>query len=164
MTTQTFIETRKKNGHTFRTEYVVTRETLEGVPASMHGHRWYAEYLIGFVTKVTKVTVASKPLSESGAYEATPYVSTYIEIETPFGVGVVDEFRDHSEVDCWVPKLGAPAGPKVLIHGCWKKYGQYRGHVLAYVRGHGLPVTGKRVDHTCPARIYAAAQGKSWGV
>lgn len=150
MNTETFVEKRTRNGHTFETTITVERTPASLSEHRMLRHRWF-DYVVDHITECFEVKVTMK----SGLSEWT---DTFFEIVTPAGRGAVVMFKDHSEIDAFIPNSGAP-----LIHGCWKKYGQYRGHAISYMRAHKLNVNSKKVDHTCPARIYAIAAGRPWG-
>lgn len=149
----TFTETTKRRGITSTTEITVTREPATLSEHRMLRHRWF-DYVGDAVTACFKVTATFK----AGA--VTTWTNVYFEIVTATGRGVVSMFDTHSEIDAFIPNNGSPA----LAHGCWKKYGMYRGHCVGYLRANHLsPDSRKRVEHTCPAKIYAIAAGRPWG-
>lgn len=151
METTTFIDTRKKNGHSFQTEITVERTPrTEPLPEG----RWLDTIGRDNITAVYNVRVSQRSIFSSGP-EGSAYVENYIEVETPHGKGCVIQFVDYNEMSAFIPKSG-----KALITGCWKKYGWYRGHAIAWMKAHKLNVnTRSRVDHTCCARIYDEAVG-----
>ena len=153
MTPSTFVETSKNKVHTWTTSFIVERE-----PASLSNHRmerarWF-DHVGGSVTACNKVTVTTK------TEHSNPYTETYFEIVAPSGRGCVIDFQSGSELEAFIPSDGS----KALIYGCWKKYGSYRGHAVGYMRANRLNVNSKaKVEHTCPAKLYAVASGKKWG-
>lgn len=154
METTTFISTRKRNGHTFQTEVTVTRTPGSVSELRMTRGRYW-DYMGDHITEVSKVTVSQRNIYSNGDVEDTSYDTTYTEIVTPFGKGCIIDFESGPELCGFIPTTG-----KALIYGCWKKYGQYRGHAIAWFKAHKLNVNTKsRVYHTCPAHIYDAAKG-----
>ena len=166
MSTQTFVETRKNRVAKFNTSV-----TVERTPANLSEHRarrgrWF-DYVGDHVTECYQVKVTFKTLDHTTLNDGVTHPSggsewtdTYFEIVTPFGRGTVFSFQHGDELIAFIPTSG-----KALIEGCWKKYGQYRGHGVGYMRANGLNVNSKaKVEHTCLAQIYsAAARGKRLG-
>lgn len=152
MTTTTIIEKSKNKVTSWETTITVTREPATLSEYRMERARWF-DYVGDQVTSCTKVTVTF----QSGTLST--WTDTYFEIVTPAGKGVVIDFQSGSELEAFIPNSG-----KALIYGCWKKYGKYRGHAVGYMRANGLKVESRaKVEHTCPAKIYAIAAGKPWG-
>lgn len=152
MTTTTFIEKRKKNGHEFLTE--ITVETTPGNLSELRMVRGrYWDYTGDHITACNNVKVTIKPIYAGQVSEG--WTDTFTEVVTPTGKGVIVHFESGPEMMGFIPNTG-----KALIHGCWKKYGQYRGHAVGYFRANKLNVNTKsRVYHTCPAHLYDAAKG-----
>jgi hypothetical protein len=153
MTPTTFVETSKNKVHTRTTDFTVSREPATFSNHRMERARWF-DYVGDHVTSCFKVTVTTKT-------EHSPaYTETYFEIVTPSGKGVIIDFQSGSELMSFIPNDGS----KALIYGCWKKYGSYRGHAVGYLRANRLnPNSKSKVEHSCPAHLYAVASGKKWG-
>ena len=148
MATKTFVERTRKHGH----ETTVTVETFGSALGELRAERGrYWDYVGDHVTLAREVKVSFR--NELGG----EFHDSYVEIETPFGVGCLVKFRDTGyELMAFVPHTG-PA----LVHGCWKKYGSYRGHAVSWLRGKGLNVNSRtKVQHHCPLALYRAAAGK----
>lgn len=163
MSTETFIQTRKNKVASFRTSI-----TIERTPASLAEHRarrgrWF-DYVGDAVTECNKVKITQTGLDHTTLSDGvthpsggSTYTEEYFEIVTAHGRGVIISFQSGDELMAFIPNSG-----KALIQGCWKKYGQYRGHACAYLSGNKLNVNSRaKVDHTCAARIYDAAVGKA---
>jgi len=157
METLTFTETRKtKVASTWTTSYIVTREPASPSKYRMERARWF-DYVGDHITASNKVKVTRVTSYPSGHQDS--FEETYFEVITPTGKGKVTDFQGGSELEAFIPNTG-----KALITGCWKKYGKYRGHSVGYMRANRLNVDSKaKVEHTCPAKIYAIASGKGWG-
>jgi hypothetical protein len=157
MNTQTFTEARKtKVTNTWTTEITVVREPADLAKYQTEQARWFKT--VGqHITSCNLVTVTMVTAYPSGHRDS--FTETYFEVVTPSGKGCVIDFQSGSELTAFLPKTG-----KALIYGCWKKYGHYRGHAVGYMRGNKLNVNSRsKVEHTCPAKIYAIAEGKKWG-
>lgn len=145
METTTFIERHKKNGHVFETTVTVERTPSSlGELRAVRGRYW--DYMGDSVTEAYTVKVTFGGLST--------WTDTFTEVVTPSGRGCVISFESGPELMAFI------TGDKALITGCWKKYGMYRGHAISYLRAYRFrPESKSKVDHTCCARIYAAAKG-----
>lgn len=164
MDTQNFVETSKNKVASFRRNVTVVRE-----PATLSEHRarrgrWF-DYVGDSVTECFKVTITFTSVDHTTLGDGMTHPSsgstdtvTYFEIVTPFGRGCVISFSDRDELDCFIPNTG-----KALVTGCWKKYGSYRGHAVAYLKANRLSPSSSKVQHTCLAVIYDAARGKVQG-
>lgn len=153
MNIETFTETRKNKVTSWATTITVRREPATLSEYRARRGRWF-DYVGDHVTACFNVIVT---FTDSFGRSDT---ETYYEIVTPAGRGVVISFQDGDELEAFIPNTG-----KALIYGCWKKYGQYRGHAVGYMRANHLNVnTRSRVEHTCPAKLYAIAAGRKWGV
>jgi hypothetical protein len=161
MNTTSFVKTRKNKIASFRTAV-----TVERTPATLSEHRarrgrWF-DFVGDYVTECFKVKVTFTTIDhttfrdgETHPSGGSVHTDEYFEIVTPFGRGCVVPFQSGDELECFIPSSG-----KTLITGCWKKYGQYRGHSVAYLAANQLSVNSKsKVDHTCCVRIYDAARG-----
>jgi hypothetical protein len=159
METLTFTETRKSKvlpDNTWTTEITVSREPATLSKYRMERARWY-DYVGDHITACNKVTMTRVTSYPSGHTDEV--TETYFEVVTPTGKGKVTDFQGGSELEAFIPNSG-----KALITGCWKKYGKYRGHSVGYMRANKLNVDSRsKVEHTCPAKIYAIASGKGWG-
>jgi hypothetical protein len=157
MDTSTFTETRKtKVTNTWTTGITVSRESVSLSKHRMERARWF-DYVGDSVTGCNKVTVTVVTSYPSGHQDS--YTDTYFEVVTATGKGCIIDFQSGSELMAFIPNIG-----KALIHGCWKKYGSYRGHAIGYMRANKLNVNSRsKVEHTCPAKLYAIAAGKPWG-
>lgn len=161
MTIETFVETHKNKVARFQTQI-----TVERTPATLSEHRarrgrWFdcvADHITAcFRVKVTYTSLDYTTLSDGVTHPSggSTHTNEYFEIVTPFGRGAVISFQHGDELECFVPTSG-----KALITGCWKKYGQFRGHAVGYLRANRLSASSKaKVDHTCCAAIYAGAVG-----
>lgn len=158
METTTFTESRKtKVASTWTTEITVSREPAYLSKYRAERPRWL-DYVGDSVTSCNQVSVTRVTSYPSGHQDTT--TDSYFEVVTPYGKGCVIDFQSGSELEAFIPNTGT----KALITGCWKKYGKYRGHSVGYMRANKLNVNSRaKVEHTCPAKIYAAASGKKWG-
>lgn len=81
-------------------------------------------------------------------------VETHLEIETSRGKGLVVEWAQGApEVIGWIGHDGGRA----LFTGVWTEY-----HGANWLRAYGFNPSGRKVDRTCPARVYHAMQGLPW--
>lgn len=142
----TFIETIKRLG-SVTTAITVSREPVNLTKYRFERPRWF-DYIADHITECFTVTVSFRT-------GTTTWTDTYFEVVTPYGKGCVIDYEHSSELEAFIPNSG-----KALIHGCWKKYGSYRGHAVSYMRAHKLNVNSRtKVEHTCPAKIYSIAAG-----
>jgi hypothetical protein len=151
MTPSTFVETSKNRAGSWTTKITVSREPVNLTKYRMERPRWF-DYVGDVITECFKVTVT---FGEECLGCHAPWTDTYFEVVTPYGKGCVIDYEHSSELEAFIPNSG-----KALIHGCWKKYGSYRGHAVSYMRAHKLNVNSRtKVEHTCPAKIYNIASG-----
>mgnify|MGYP001439668342 FL=1 len=124
-------------------------------------HRWVGD--VG--ASVTGATLVGVALHTEGMEPCN--WNYYIELETPSGLGVLhvgyspkptsemnsDYFND---LMAFVPKGRGAA----LVWGIFvgKKYGQWRGSIMAYLHAHK-----RGLKTVCGAEIYNRLAGKGWG-
>ena len=150
MNATTFVETTKNKFATFTSTITVKTTPATLSERRMVRARWF-DYVGDHVTACNTVEVTVD--HGNGAVRT----ETFFEIVTPTGKGCVTILRDHEELDVFIPNSG-----KALIYGFWKKHGHMVGHAGYYVRANRINASSRaKVDHTCPARIYAAAAGKT---
>jgi hypothetical protein len=149
MPTESFVETRKNKLTTWTSTVTVTRTPATLSEKRIIRARWF-DYVGDFVTACFNVEVTV----DHGHGQV--WTETFFEIVTPYGKGCVVATRDGEELDVFIPN----DGHKALLYGFWMKHGHKVGHAGYYVRANHLNADSRtRVEHTCPARIYAAARG-----
>jgi len=147
MTPSTFVETSRNKVTSWTTEITVSREPISLSKYRMERPRWF-DYVGDHITECFKVTLTFTTNS-------TTWTDTYFEVVTSAGKGCVIDYEHSSELEAFIPNSG-----KALIHGCWKKYGKYRGHAVGYMQANKVNVNSRtKVEHTCPAKIYNIAAG-----
>jgi hypothetical protein len=153
MNTETFTETRRNKIASWQSTITVTRTPATLSKSRMTRARWF-DYVGDHVTACFEVEVTVK--SEHGE----PRTEKFLEIVTPHGRGCVVAYGDgDEELNVFIPNSG-----KALLYGFWRKHGHMVGHAGYYVRGNHLNADSRsKVDHTCPAVIYATASGKKLG-
>jgi hypothetical protein len=152
MTSETFVETRKNRLTSWSNTITVTRTPATLSERRMTRARWF-DYVGDFVIACFNVAVTVR---DNFGREIT---ETFFEIVTETGRGCVTLYQDGEELDVFIPN---ESGHKALLHGFWMKRGHKVGHAGLYVRANRIDADSrKRVDHTCPARIYQWARGEA---
>lgn len=128
--------------------------TPSGRPGERERARWF-QYVADHITECFEVTT----VTQCGEY-SQPRTETFFEFVTPFGRGVIVDYQGGGEIAVFIPTTG-----KALLCGFWSKRGHKVGHARAYAVGMGLNPDSRKVEHTCPARMYDTARGQSarWG-
>ncbi len=159
MTTESFVETRKKHGFVFETSVTVERE-----PASVlylnRKSRWF-QTVGDSIVSVEKVKVTRNSVKHPSS---NPYVEQGFEVTFACGArGYIVERSDGSaELDALM------VGTTPYLHGLavWPKHGSIVGAPVPWLlaqrtkRGRASANTAKRC---CAAELYARAEGKPWG-
>ncbi len=126
-----------------------------------YNHRWVQD--VG--SHVTGATLVGVSVYSDGM---EPYNWTYyVEVETPSGLGILTvgyQPKEASELGgeyyndltAFMPRGRGTA----LVWGIFvgKKYGQWRGYIMAYLHAHK-----RGLKTVCGAEIYARLAGRPWG-
>ena len=168
--TVTFPVSRKMNGHVFHEQWRVT--TSPGELTEAHkSSRWYADFG-SEITKVEKVEVLAQysegvkteeEWAEHARHRGGP--SKYTVVTTPYGSTCIVDF-----VNNWSDVCGAIINrpgkrAKALTVGTSRKYGQKRGHGMAWLlamAGQKRCTSPRSGRDVCPAEAYNRLSEGCW--
>jgi hypothetical protein len=167
--TETFVEYRRKHGHTFETEV-----TIERTPASLSdldSSHWLEK--CGGADNVANVTrckvYRSTVVYPDGKRYVAPTkqpVNQGYEVRFRSGaLGFVVAFNGYSSLTALITP-----DRKCYLNGTWRKYGMRRGHQVAWAmaqpskrKRYRSVDSNKSAPECCPLELYKRAQGQQWG-
>lgn len=121
----------------------------------MERPRWF-EYAADHVTKVYKVKCWTVD-PRFARLEGSQSYDHFYELETARGRALVIQYQSGSEIVGWIGNDGT-----ILHAGGWRKRGNLVGGACSWFRAQKINPSGKKVDNTCPARMYATVAGKTY--